>query len=283
MATKTKEMVSVLITAFQNFSQKSSWVLASHIAMSMMLALFPFVLFTVALGGAVADMFTDQLDMGELIDLIFASWPQNVADPIKGEAFAVLQQSGGGLITLGALLALYFASNGVDAVRVAIVAAYGQEDTRPFWQRKLICLGLVVLGGVGLLTVAVFELVLPLGALFVARYLPESLALTGWQSGMNGILVASVPMAAVVLYHVVLPVHRLRLQDIWPGILITLFGWWGLAFGFALYISQFASYSATYAGLAGAMAALVFLYLNAALLIFGAEVNGALIKRRKAP
>ena len=192
-------------------------------------------------------------------------------------------QSGGGLITLGALLALYFASNGVDAIRVAMVAAYGQEETRPFWQRKMICFALVILGGLGLLTVAVFELLLPLGALFVARYLPDNLILTQWQSGMNGLLVASVPLAAVVLYHLVLPVRRLRLQDIWPGILITLVGWWGLAFGFALYISQFASYSATYAGLAGAMAALVFLYLNAALLIFGAEVNGAIIKRRGRP
>ena len=64
--------------------------------------------------------------------------------------------------------------------------------------------------------------------------------------------------------------------------MVTLLLWWAAGTGFALYVSSFASYSATYAGLAGAMAALIFLYLNAAILILGAEINGVLQTDRLA-
>lgn len=262
------------------FNAKNSWVLASHIAMSMMLALFPFVLFTVALSGALAGLFSERMDINELVDLVFSAWPETVATPIKKEVYAVLASSGGGLITLGAAFALYFASNGVDAVRVGMIAAYGQKETRPFWQRKLLCLGLVVLGGAGVMLVAVFELALPLASLMIDMFLPEVLVLEGWEHGLNGIVAALLPVAAILIYHLALPLGWMTLRDVLPGVALTVIAWWGLAAGFAIYITHFASYSATYAGLASAMAALIFLYLNAALLLLGAEVNGALIKRR---
>jgi membrane protein len=69
---------------------------------------------------------------------------------------------------------------------------------------------------------------------------------------------------------------RRQLARIWPGIVLTLVLWIIAASGFSLYLESFASYSRTYAGLAGIMTALIFLYLMAAILIFGAEYNSAL-------
>lgn len=272
------------------FNNKNAWVLSSHIAMSMMLALFPFVLFTVALGGAIAGVLSETLDVSELVEPVFAAWPEGVATPIKREVYAVLSNSGTGLITLGGILAVYFASNGVDAVRVGIVQAYGVEDSRPFWLRRLVCIALVLLGGLGILLVALVEVLLPLMANLVLQLWPDALSLeTGglswlnnWQTGVNGAIAtmfaAAVPVAAVLLYHLVLIPGRISLVSVLPGVAFTLLAWWALAFGFAIYISRFAAYSATYAGLAGAMAALIFLYLNAAALLFGAELNGVLRK-----
>ena len=93
----------------------------------------------------------------------------------------------------------------------------------------------------------------------------------------------AVPAGTVLLAHLVLPTRRHSLMQILPGVLLTL-ALWARAGGwaFSIYISQFATYSATYAGLAGAMAALIFLYLYSAILILGAEYNGALIDLQKA-
>jgi len=279
---QARRAFQVLRRALRRFNSKNAWVLSSHIAMSMMMALFPFVLFTVALSGAIASLLSHRVVVEDVVGLVFGSWPQSVAAPITREVYAVLETSGTGLMTLGGILALYFASNGVDAIRIAMLRAYGQEETRPFWKHRLISLGLVILGGVGLLFAAIFELFLPLAARFLARFFPDLDFLRGWENGASGLVVAVVPVAAVFLYHLVLLPRRAPVSLILPGAITTLTLWWAAGLGFAFYVSSFASYSATYAGLAGAMAALIFLYLNAAILILGAEINGVLQTDRLA-
>lgn len=271
--------VKALVLATRQFRQKNGWVLSSHIAMSMMLALFPFALFTVSLAGAITEFSAQSIDIEYVLDLLFGSWPAAVADPIKGEVVSVLQNSGLRLVTFSGVVTLYFASNGVDAVRLAMVSAYREKDRRPYWKARLICVVLVVLGGLGLLAAALFEVLLPLSIRYLAEYIPGMNAafVATWENGLNGILVLTVPFAAVFVSHLVLPDRVHRLVEIGAGAVFTVVLWWAAGLGFAYYVASFAQYSATYAGLAGAMVALVFLYLNAAILILGAELNGALM------
>jgi len=84
---------------------------------------------------------------------------------------------------------------------------------------------------------------------------------------------------ALILAHKFLPAGRRSLGGIAPGILLT-FGMWiaaGIAFG--SYLTEFArNYVTTYAGLASVMIALVFLYMVAAIFIFGGELNAAIMR-----
>jgi len=269
---------SALLAAVRRFNRKQGWVLSSHIAMSMMLALFPFVLFTVALTGAVAGALSQDVQLKDMVDLVFGSWPPAVAEPIVNELYAVLAASNSKLMTLGGVLALYFASNGVDAVRLAMVQAYRDDDPRPFWKCRLLCLTFVVLGGVGIMATAFFEFLLPLFARYLADFFPQIMVGNDWEGGLNGLLVAVAPLIAVLACHIWLPGHVHKVRHILPGALLTAVLWWGASWGFSVYVGGFARYSATYAGLAGAMAALIFLYLNAAILILGAVFKGALIQ-----
>ncbi len=272
-----------LVLATRQFRSKNGWVLSSHIAMSMMLALFPFALFTVSLAGAITEVSAQSIDVEYVLDLLFGSWPAAVADPIKGEVVAVLQNSGLRLVTLSGIVTLYFASNGVDAVRLAMVSAYREEDRRAYWKARLICVVLVILGGLGLLAAALFEVLLPLSIRYLADFFPAMTEgfIATWENGLNGVLVLTVPLAAVFVSHLALPDRLHRLSEIGAGAVFTVVLWWAAGLGFAYYVASFAQYSATYAGLAGAMVALVFLYLNAAILILGAELNGALMALRE--
>ena len=72
--------------------------------------------------------------------------------------------------------------------------------------------------------------------------------------------------------------------DIAPGIVLTFICC--IAFGevFGAYLGQFArNYVSTYAGLASAMVALVFLYSMAAIFVYGGELNAAIMRARKRP
>jgi membrane protein len=82
--------------------------------------------------------------------------------------------------------------------------------------------------------------------------------------------------------HVFLPARRLRFSNMWPGVLFTVVVWIALGGAFSFYLSRFANYASYYAGLAGIIAGLYFLYLAALVLIFGGELNRAIRIRRLA-
>ncbi|WP_170413462.1 YihY/virulence factor BrkB family protein [Ruegeria atlantica] len=265
--------VQALWLAVVRFNNKNGFVMSSHVAMSLMLALFPFVLFTVALAGSLSQGYVTD----ELIELVFGAWPKDVAGPIVAELRAVLQESGSGVITLGGLLAIFFASNGVMAVRAAMNQAYHDSDVWPFWKTRLLCLGLVIVGGVAILGIAAVEVVLPAYTQLVSE--KTDVNVSDWLSvdRLRWTFTVAVPAGTVLLAHLILPTRRHKLMQILPGVMLTLALWAAGGWGFSIYIAQFATYSATYAGLAGVMAALIFLYLCAAILILGAEYNGALM------
>lgn len=277
LTTGPMRYVQALGPAFVRFGAKNGWVMSSHVAMSIMLAVFPFLLFVLSLAGVVYHGF----DPDVLIELVFGSWPDDIAQPIVAEVRNVLTTSSTGLMTVGGVIAIYFASNGVDAIRLALVQAYHHRDPRPFWRTRLLALGFVIAGGAALLLAGIFEIWLPFYTNAIALAVPGQVAseVTNWFTGvgLSWIVILVLPVIAVLACHMLLTSQRHSLQDILPGVILTLVLWAVAGWGFSVYVSRFASYSATYAGLAGAMSALIFLYLNAAILILGAEYNGALL------
>ena len=264
------------LRAAQRFNENQGFVLSSHVAMSMMLALFPFVLFVVALAGALSR----GVDINDLIELIFGLWPEEIAEPIVTEIRKVLAADSVRLMTIGGVLALWFASNGVEAVRVAISKAYRDTDPRPFWKTRLLSVCFVLVGGVAMILLLTLGVAMPAYVGFLGDAVPP--ALLGWTHSRWMTLLATVfiLMVVVAACHIVLPGQHHRLRDVWPGVVLTVVMWFAAVWAFSIYVTSFASYSATYAGLAGAMAALIFLYMIAAILILGAEFNGVILRWR---
>jgi membrane protein len=95
------------------------------------------------------------------------------------------------------------------------------------------------------------------------------------------VIATTVIVVALVLVHKWLPAGRRRVVEIAPGIVVTLLLWIVIGLAFGRYLAQFAyTYVTTYAGLASAMVALVFLYWTAAIFVYGGELNDAIRKWR---
>lgn len=265
-------MIQIPIKAFKRFNDKGGWVMSSHVAMSMMMALFPFMLFMVALAG----QFAQGIDVDRLIDLTMGGWPDAVSEPLARELRAVTAKDTSGLISVGGVLALYFASNGVDAIRQAMTTAYREEDNRPFWKQRLLCLAFVLAGAALVVGFAILAVAIPFYLGFVRGALPGIYSLL-FESRLARLAIGgTVAVLVVTACHYWLPGRIGKKVKIWPGVVLTVVIWAVVARGFSIYVSNFASYSATYAGLAGAMSALIFLYLMSAILIYGAAFNNAL-------
>lgn len=269
-----RNFLPAIVRGWERFNTELGWSRSSHVALSMMLALFPFCVFVLAVGAQLSA----GLDKDELIEFVFGAWPDEIAEPIVREVLAVLDQSSTRTAAVGAILAMFFASNGVDAVRVAITHAYREEDPRPLWRKRLLALVFVLVGS-GILSLAsLVGLGLPLYFHFVSDAAPSLYARLFSSEAIRNVLTASVLLFAVYAAHAWLPGIRRPAKVILPGVLLTIVLWVAAGSLFAGYLRSFGSYSLTYAGLAGTMAALVFMYLMAAILIFAAEVNGQLMR-----
>ena len=266
--------------AFQRFVAHDGWAIASHIALSVLMSLFPFLILLTALAamlgtGSLAD---------EAADIILEAWPAEVAEPIANEVHNILTQQRTGVLTLGAVLALYFSSSGVESLRVGLNRAYGIRETRSWWLTRLESIAYVILGAFAMLA---FAFLVVLGPLFwrglvslVPAIEPFELTVAFLRLGIATLLI----VVALVIAHKFIAAGRRPLGAVVPGILVTLLLWLigGLAFGW--YLESFsAAYASTYGGLATAMIALVFLYCLASMFLFGGEINGTIIaaKRRR--
>ena len=140
-----------------------------------------------------------------------------------------------------------------------------------------LCPHLLVLGGAALVVfVAVLGVALPIYLSFIDAAMPWVYTLLFESSLMRLTIGGLIAVSVVLACHHWLPGRIGGEARIWPGVLVTVVAWALVARGFSYYVANFASYSATYAGLAGAMVALIFLYLMAAILIYGASFNNAL-------
>jgi membrane protein len=206
-----------------------------------------------------------------------------VAGPISNEISNVLTKAHGSVLTLGAVLALYFSSNGIESLRIGLNRAYDETEMRPWWLLRLESIAYVLVGAVSLSAIAFLIVLAPLIIRTALRYVP---GLAGVESTITFLrfgIASAVLVLALVIVHKWLPCGRRRLSEIAPGIVVTLVLWLVSANAFGRYLEEFSgTYVTTYAGLASAMVALVFLYWTAGIFVYGGELNQAIRKAKRA-
>ncbi|CAM5775496.1 hypothetical protein LMIY3S_05053 [Labrys miyagiensis] len=257
-------------------AEHDDYALASHMALSSLTATFPFLIFVASLAGVLG---TGQLQ-GEVVRLLFETWPHAVSEPIAEEVTNVLGNSRPGLVTISAIVALTLASNGVEAIRVGVNRAYGLVETRSFWLCRLESLLFVFVASLALVTLALLVVLWPVmwqAAISFAPFLePLGPTIQLARYGITLLILGS----AIMLVHIFLVASSPPLRRIWPGALLTLGLWLVGGWVFSIYITDFNTYSRLYAGLGGVFAALFFLWLVALAFLLGAEFNAALAEAR---
>ena len=272
-----RRLVSLFVSAWMRFLDDDGWAIASHTALSGLTALFPFLIFVTALSG----YFGTKTAADEAARLIFDAWPSQVAGPIATEISSVLTQTRGGVLTIGAALALYFSSSAVEAVRIALNRSYAVRDERPWYVLRLESILYVILGAFTLLVFALLIVFAPLAWDNLLKVAPAAAPLsqifTFGRIGITGVIL----IAALTVAHKLLGAGRRKFKDVAPGIALTLFLWVASGEVLGLYLREFArNYVTTYGGLASVMIALLFLYMLSAIFIYGSELNAALMRRR---
>ncbi len=242
---------------------------AAALSFWVFFSLFPFILFLVVLLGFLRiPGFFDWL-----VDQARTVMPEQAAGLVEQIVGRMRDRASGGLLSFVVVVALWSASAAVRMAMHALNLAYDVEESRPAWKRYPLSIVYTMLLAAAVIVAVGLMLVGPrVTEWFAAQVGPGPLfvALWAWLRFPVAILLL---MVVVALVYYLFPNVDQPFRFITPGSVLAVIVWIAASFGFSFYVSNFASYSATYGSLGAVIVLLLYFFVSAAVLLFGAEVN----------
>ncbi len=252
----------------QEFSADDMLSYAAALSYQVFFSLFPFVIFLLSLLGF--------LNLSSVFDTLLQQsrtvLPENAYGLVKSVVGQVRGQSTGGILSFGAVVALYSASAAVRMAMHALNVAYDTED-RAIWKKfplsivYTLVLAVLVIAAVGLILLGSqvaqwFGNLVGLGSLFV----------TLWTWLRIPVAVVLLMLVLALIYYL-FPKTDQPFRFITPGAVLAVIVWLGASFAFSWYVKNFANYSATYGALGAVIVILLYFFISAAIMLLGAEIN----------
>ncbi|MBA3634180.1 MAG: YihY/virulence factor BrkB family protein [Acidobacteria bacterium] len=245
---------------------------AAQVAFYFSFALFPLLLFLISLFGMVLSSAEDL--RGELFFYLRQIMPVSAYELVQTTIKEVTENSSGGKLTLGFFTALWFASAGVDSIRVALNSVYNLVETRDWWKTKLLSLIFTVVIAI---LVSIALAIVFYGWKFISFALstlslpvpsPFFLIIIQW------VAILIVLLIVFGLLYNYIPNHSpFKWTWITPGAVVGIILWLLLSNGFRLYLNYFNTYDKTYGSLGAVIILMLWLFLTALVILIGGLIN----------
>jgi membrane protein len=272
-------VLRVLLLAVRNYVMHQSANQAGSLAFSWLLAMFPLLILVSASAGYLGQ----PGEAAALAHRVLGYAPQVVRDAMQPAVQQVLAQRNQALLTIGVLATLWAASSGMQAIRSALNRAYGIERGLSFWKARIKVTLFTIVVGAGVLSAFSSVVVMPYVWRVLAANADSGLDV-GWL--FDGVRYGLAFLVLTVLYALVygwLPDLHQRLYTVLPGALVGAASWTAAAATLSYTLRTAGKLVLLYGSFAGVVATLVFLYISATTLIFGAEINGVLREKTADP
>ena len=268
-----------LLEAIYRLYEHSGFAMAGAVAFSFVVSLFPFCIFL----GALAGIFGGRQLAAQAVEQLFQILPPGVAAGLAPQVEAIMGRTRIDLLTVSAGLSLFFATNAIETLRTALNGAYRVIETRPYLLCLLRSMLFVLASAVSML---VLTWVVVVGPALAARFDPSlTQSFTFMRSTWAGAFLryasaGGVIAAQLLAFHLWLAAGRRRIQDVWPGVLLST-ALWLLVAGLYSYYLNLSDYTRFYAGLSQLMVAMIFFQMTAVIVILGAELNRGIFEFKR--
>jgi membrane protein len=262
---------------FEGFYHSDNLTYAASIAYYALLSLFPFFLLSFGLlGRSTADI----NNRNEVLTFVLRYFPAQFdfitkqLDAFRGESVT---------IGVAGTVALIWGALGVfGAISTAVNYAWGVEKQRSFWKHKLVSFVMLLFAGLILLIALVL---ISATQVVSSSWFAEVVEVFPWLSVMRGFAVRHATtllfIAVVGLIYYFVPNAKVRFRDVWIGALITGLLWKGALEGFSWYMSDMTRFTRVNGSIAAVVVFLVWVYLQAVILLYGAEFTAAYARLRR--
>jgi membrane protein len=256
-------------TLYEAFWKDNCLGMAAQLAYYFFFALFPALLFLIAL----ASYFPITTVIDDMFRNLGGFVPPEALQIITDQIKKISEGEDGGLLTVGMLLAVWSSSAAMTAVIDTLNNAYDIEEGRPWWQVRLTAIALTI--GVALFILVSITLVIAGPTL--AEHLADQMYLGAafewtWKILQWPFVFGLVSIGVALIYYFAPDAE----QDwIWltPGSIFATTLWLIASLGFRYYVTNLGSYTETYGVIGGVMVLLLWFYISAMVILIGAEMN----------
>lgn len=255
----------------KEFSNDDMTTYASALAYRGIFSLFPFLLFLIAMLGML-DLQDFFIWLREQVSLVLPPDALDLVNPVIDQ----MQDQKSGVLSVGILVALWSASIGVRSLMNAMNKAYDVEEGRPTWKLMLLAVSYTI--GLALILLATAGLMItgPQVMEWLASQIGlKDIVVTLWTWLRWPVIVVLMMLVVALIYYVTPDVEQ-DFRFITPGSVLAVIVWIAASIGFGIYVQNFGNYDATYGSIGAVIVLLLYFYISAAVLLFGAEMNAVI-------
>lgn len=250
---------------------------ASSIAYYALLSLFPFFMLALSILGRLT---ASDEDRAAILGFVLRYFPQQFEFVTK--QLAAFQAASVQLGVAGSILMIWAAMGVFGAVTSAINHAWGVEKQPSYFKHKLISFLMLVAAAVllmaGLLLVSAINVAEARWFAVVLERTPGLEVLQGFALKSASTLLF-ILIVGMVFYFV--PNAKVRFRDVWVGAILTGLLWRAALAGFSWYVRDLTRFSAIHGQIAAVVVFLLWVYISAVILLYGAEMTAAYARLRR--
>lgn len=271
--------VDVVATAkalFSEFREDDLQGQAAQVAYHLLFSVVPLLMFLTAMSGFISRWIGVDDAMKSINKWLVDNLPTEAAEALQEPIRSVVEGSAGGILSFGALLALWSGKNAIAALMKALNVVYGVEETRPWLKKTGIAVGLTIALGGAIVAASVFFL----AGSFIGEEVADAVGLsTAWATVWSVLrfpLIALILVAALGVFYWAAPNVDQTLKWLTPGSVLAVVLWAITTFALGFYFQYFGPDANTYGVLGGVLAFIFWLYVMSIILLIGAELNAVL-------
>jgi membrane protein len=245
---------------------------AAELAFNWILAIFPLMIFLLSLFGLFASH--RQALVHNFFSYFSAFLPPAAFQMFTNTVREIIHSTGGGKLTFGLLLTLWFASGGMSSMMSTLNGVYRVQESRSFVKYRAIAVGLTL--AIAVLVISALLLVVVGGHIsnvIASRFGMQSAVVIVWRIVQWIAVLFFLSLAFSLIYFFGPNLEEQHWYWITPGSVLGVLFWLAASGAFRAYLHFFNSYSRTYGSLGAVMILLMWLYVTGLAFLIGGELN----------
>ena len=270
-------LYDILFFFYKGVKQGAITTRASSLAFNFFLAFFPsiIVLFTLIPYIPIVDL------QETLMELITTILPPHTNEIAFATIYDIINNPRSGLLSIGFILTIFFATNGVNSLIEAFNSSYHINESRSIIQQRLLSLGITFL----LSCILMITILLIMFSKTVVNYLItaeiiENKSIEYILFGKWMVIIIMLFVGISIIYHFG-PTIKKKFQLFTPGSIISTCLIIVTSSFFNYYISNFAEYNKVYGSIGTLIIILLWMYINSIILLIGFELNASIFNAKK--